>query len=98
MNEFKRLLFEFAEKSTEILVYSLEKMNVAKMFSGILSIKAKLRKYFAMSVLALAGLIIFMLGLALYVKSIWPKLDNGVGEMIIGAILLVASLIIYQRR
>ncbi len=82
----------------DVLGYAIEKLNFANMLSSLLNIKAKLRKYFAMTVLGIAGVIILMLGLASYLKSVYPVLDNGGSEMIIGAVLLLVSLIIYQRR
>ena len=93
--EFKNLFSEFAEKSMEVITATIAKINIAEFFSNLLHIKAKLRKYFAMHILTTAGTIILLLGLVTYLKQFYVVLNNGIGEMIIGAVLLIASLIIY---
>ena len=95
-SDFKKYLEEFLTRSVGIVTASLSKVNVVGMVKNLLNIKAKLRKYISSLVLITAGVIVLMLGVSSYLTSLFPVLNNGFSEMIVGAVLIIISIIVYK--
>ncbi len=89
---------EFLEKSVEILLSLIEKINVTEYIKDILHLKSKIRKYTIILILSITALTVLMLGVASYIASQIPKLGNGVGEILVGLILAIVTLIYYKMR
>jgi hypothetical protein len=93
-SEFKTLLREFGEKSVGIIASSIEKVNFVKIIKNMGNIKAKMKKYVSSFILVIAGTVLIAMGIASYVNYLFPVLSNGFSEMIVGAALVIISIIV----
>ena len=96
--DLKNILGEFIEKSIEALAFSIGRINPMNVLNNLTHMKAKMRTYFAVQILTVSGLTLFLIGLSMYLRSVWTVLANGAGEMIIGVVVLLISLIVYLIR
>jgi hypothetical protein len=90
---FKDILKEFGTKTLEILVASIDTVNIVKWIQNISGIKEKIRKCIISAVVAIAGLAVLLLGVASFLASKFPVLGNGISELIVGVVVLIAATI-----
>ncbi|MFH1683166.1 MAG: hypothetical protein ABIA37_05215 [Candidatus Woesearchaeota archaeon] len=95
-SELKKKLKQFLEGSLIILAGFISKINPVEWIKSIIHLKKNIRRYLVFLVLLIAGIVVFTLGLAAYIKYIFPILKNGLSEMLIGIILILISFIVYK--
>ena len=97
-NPIKDFFKEFLEKSAGALLSFIGNINMAEWIEDILHLKSKIRKYAIILMLSITALTVLMLGIASYAASQFPRLGNGVSEILIGLILGISAFIYYKRR
>ena len=89
---------EFFEKSGAALLSSVKNIDVTEWVKDILHLRSKLRKYAIFIILSTTALTVLMLGATSYTASQFPRLGNGVGEILMGSILMIFAIVYHNKR
>lgn len=93
-SELKKIVLEFLEGSLAVFSEALSKANPLDWIRSMVNFKKNVRRYLLSFVLVIAGIMIFGLGIAAYLNSLFPSLKEGCSEMIVGLALILFSLLI----
>lgn len=94
--ELKKFMEEYKDKLLLLAVSFLESKakNVIEWVKDISHLKRKIRMIVVCFGLVMAGLFLVVFGIADYVAAMFPQLQNGVGKIIVGFIIIILAYLI----
>jgi len=89
------------EKKEKVLDFILsiaenQSKNIIDFVRRITRVRERMRKLVVATGLTLAGLIVVFIGLANYLSSIWPNLQDGIILMIVGLAAILIAVVYKQ--
>ena len=91
----KKSLAEKKEKVLDFIVNLLENQskNVIEFVKKVTRIREKVKKVVVAATLTAAGLIVVLIGIANYLSALFPTLQDGIMQIIVGLAAIITAVI-----